>query len=186
MEDRPVLGTIDRLAGEHRRAVLLDLGSVGERDEPPHRLLVDLVLRIVEEEVAEGDREALEAIGIVGEALAERHRGDRRTMRLERGERLEHCGIHVFTLSIGVSGRPAPDPTKPGRQFVPKTKSPGGMRCKPERPPGRHITRRRAENHRQLRRGEDLESPEPQLSHIARRSIGAAMGNGHRSDPRSS
>ena len=33
VQHRPVLGDVDRLAGEHRRPVLLDLGGLRERDE---------------------------------------------------------------------------------------------------------------------------------------------------------
>ena len=94
MEDRAVLGAVDRLAGEHRRAPALDVGRLGQGEEPGHRLGVDEVLRVVEEEVAEGHREALETLRIVGEALPERHRRHRRAMRLKRSERLNHRGIH--------------------------------------------------------------------------------------------
>ena len=65
-----------------------------ERDKEPHRLLVDEVLREIEEHVAEGEREFLEPIGVVLEAFSERHRGNHLAVRLERGESLDQRIVH--------------------------------------------------------------------------------------------
>ncbi len=52
MEDGPVLGDVDVLAGEHGVAALGDTGSLGEAEEELERLVGDAVLRVVEDEVA--------------------------------------------------------------------------------------------------------------------------------------
>ena len=90
MEDRPLLGPVDRLARKHGGAVLLDVGRIGERHQQPHRLVVDQVFRIVQKEITERDGEAVEAAGIVLEPLAEGNPGDRRPVRLQCRKGLNH------------------------------------------------------------------------------------------------
>ena len=70
MQHRPVLGDVDRLAGEHGVAALLHLGGLGQRQQAGHHLVVDQILGIVEQEIVEAGRELGEAAGVVGKALA--------------------------------------------------------------------------------------------------------------------
>ena len=109
MQDRAVLGDVDRLAGEHGVAALLDLGRLGQRQQAGHHLVVDQVLGIVEQEIVEAGGELGEAAGIVGEALAQRRGGDGGPVRFQRSEGPDHGGVHAWYLRGGLG--PPPDGT---------------------------------------------------------------------------
>ena len=55
--DGALLGGVDLLAGEHRLALGLDLGGLGELDERAEHAAVDALLGIVEQEIVERDAE---------------------------------------------------------------------------------------------------------------------------------
>ena len=73
MQDGALLGRVDVFAGEHRVALGLDLGGLGELEERAADGGVDALLGIIEQEIVEGDAELLEPRRIVGEI------GSRRT-----------------------------------------------------------------------------------------------------------
>ena len=99
MQDRPILGDVDRLAGEHGVAALLDASRIRQRQQAGHHLVVDEVLGIVEQEIVEAGREPREAAGIVGETLAQRRGEDGGPVRFQRGEGPDHGGVHACDLS---------------------------------------------------------------------------------------
>ena len=74
-----------------------DLGPLGEREKQLHRFRHDAVLRIVEREVAEREREAREAIRIDGEEIAEMRIAHRLAMRAELLERGVGGGLHALS-----------------------------------------------------------------------------------------
>ena len=61
VEDGPVLGDVDLLAREHRVDAGPQPGPLGEREEQPHGLVGDAVLRVVEVDAVDLEREALAA-----------------------------------------------------------------------------------------------------------------------------
>ena len=63
---------IDDLAAEHRVALGLDLGRLGERDQKTDRQGFDPLLREIEQEIVEDDMKPLETIGIPGEFPGDR------------------------------------------------------------------------------------------------------------------
>ena len=78
-----LLGRVDLLASEHRLALGLDLGGLGELDERSQNACVDALLRIIEQEIVKGDAELLEARRIVGEI---RSRGARQHALAHAGQ----------------------------------------------------------------------------------------------------
>ena len=71
VKDRPVLGDVDVLAGEHGVAAPGDAGPLGEAEKEAERLVGDSVLGVVEDEVAGLHHIALCATGVVSEELAQ-------------------------------------------------------------------------------------------------------------------
>jgi hypothetical protein len=57
VEHGATLGDVDRLTREHAIAPHLDLTFASEREEPLHRLVVDAVLGVVEQQIAIAERE---------------------------------------------------------------------------------------------------------------------------------
>ncbi len=74
VQDGALLGGVDLLAGEHRLALGFDLGGLGELDERAEDGGVDALLRVIEQEIVEGDAELLEPRRIVGEIRSRRAR----------------------------------------------------------------------------------------------------------------
>ena len=83
VEDRPALGPVELLAAEHRPPGLRHPACAGELEEQPHRRVVDAVLRVVEEQAVELDREAPEAPRIGVELVAH---ADARDLALMLGQ----------------------------------------------------------------------------------------------------
>ncbi len=71
VEDRAVLGRVDALAREHPVAPALEVGRAGEVEQQRQRLGGDAVLGEVDQQVVEPQRKALEALGVLGEQLAQ-------------------------------------------------------------------------------------------------------------------
>ena len=67
MQRRPVLGGVDDLPGEHRVALGLDARLAGQGEELVEHRVVDALLGIVEQQVAEDDVIAVEPLGIGSE-----------------------------------------------------------------------------------------------------------------------
>ena len=65
-----VLGGVDVPAGEHGIAVFLEAGPASHREESVETLLVDAVLRVVEEEVSGGHGHPRPPVAILGEEIA--------------------------------------------------------------------------------------------------------------------
>ena len=84
VQDGAVLGAVDLLAGEHPVAPRLDLRRAGEIEQEAQRLSVDAVLRIVEEEIVEAQRVALEALRVLREEIAKMRVAEARGMGAER------------------------------------------------------------------------------------------------------
>ena len=81
---------IDELAAEHRVALGLDLGRLGEREQQRERLGVDPLLGEIVEEVVEDDVKALETIaGSAANSATERGEQRRRDGRRARRRRRE-------------------------------------------------------------------------------------------------
>ena len=71
VEDGAVLGDVDVLAGEHRFAALLDAALAGQLAEQHQRLVGDPVLREVEVEAGAVGDQALAALRVGGEEVAQ-------------------------------------------------------------------------------------------------------------------
>ena len=71
VQHRPVLADVDVLAGEHRVAAPLDVPLLRELDEQLQRLVGDAVLGVVEREPGALGDQALAAVGVLGEELAQ-------------------------------------------------------------------------------------------------------------------
>ena len=87
VEHGPVLGDVDVLAAEHGVDAVAQTALLGERDEEPHGLVGDAVLRVVEADAGGLDHEPLAPVGVVGEQLAQvdvLHAGVVRLQRLPR------------------------------------------------------------------------------------------------------
>jgi hypothetical protein len=84
VQHRPVLGNVDVLASEHRVAARGDAALVRELPEQGQGLVGDPVLRVVENEAGALSRQALAAVGIVGEQVAEVAFADLGVVLLER------------------------------------------------------------------------------------------------------
>src|SRR5262249_22759941 len=76
VQDGPVLGGVDPLAGEHLLGPALEVGLAGQVVEQRHRLLGDAVLGEVEEDVAEAEGELVEALRGLAEQVAHLERLD--------------------------------------------------------------------------------------------------------------
>ena len=63
--------TLIRSPAEHRVDPLAEAGALGQGDEQPQRLVGDAVLGVVEVEVAGLERQALAAVGVLGEQVAQ-------------------------------------------------------------------------------------------------------------------
>ena len=85
-----LIGSPENIAS--RSAV--DLRRLGERQEKLHRLGHDAVLGIVERQVAEREREALEAAGVDGEEIAEMRIAERLAMGAKRFQRGYGGALH--------------------------------------------------------------------------------------------
>src|SRR5262249_37714783 len=71
MKDGAVLGDVDVLAAEHTGAALLDAALAGQLAQQHQRLVGDPVLREVEEEPGALGDQALAALGVAGEEIAQ-------------------------------------------------------------------------------------------------------------------
>ena len=71
MQNGTVLADVDVLAGEHRVAAPLDVPLLRQLDEQLQRLVGDAVLGVVEEEPGALGDQALAAVGVLGEDLAQ-------------------------------------------------------------------------------------------------------------------
>ena len=71
VQHRPVLADVDVLAGEHRVAAPLDVSLLRQLDQQLQRLVGDPVLGVVEEEAGALGDQALAAVGVLGEDLAQ-------------------------------------------------------------------------------------------------------------------
>ena len=71
MQDRAVLGDVDPLAGDHAVAPAEDVRLLGERMQQRHGLRGHVRLGIVEQQAFARQREALEALRVLGEALVQ-------------------------------------------------------------------------------------------------------------------
>ncbi len=97
-------GDVDLLAGEHSGAAALEIGGPCQFLQQVHRLRVNRAFRPVEQQVAVGGGECLEALGIGGESFA--HAGGRGcAMIAQRGElflkgRLIHCKLRDLRAII--------------------------------------------------------------------------------------
>jgi hypothetical protein len=86
MEHGTVLGAVDVLASEHGLAPLGEAGFVGEARQELDRLVVDAVLRVVEEQARRLGNQSLTAPGVRREELAEVGAARLGVMTLERLE----------------------------------------------------------------------------------------------------
>jgi hypothetical protein len=73
VQHRALLGDVDLVAGEHPVALLLHPLLTGKRKEKPQRLGGDSMFRIVDEQIGEPLREAIEALRILREERAHLH-----------------------------------------------------------------------------------------------------------------
>ncbi len=103
VQHRAALRLVDRRARKHRVAQLLHLGLLGEREEERHRLRQDAVLRVVEGQVGEGEREAPEALGVVREQIAKMRISYRIAMGAKRLKRGCCFGCHFEPPSAAAS-----------------------------------------------------------------------------------
>ena len=71
VQDGAVLGDVDLLAPEHGVDAVAEAGPLRERDEEAEGLVGDAVLGVVEVDAVDLDGQALAAVGIVGEQVAE-------------------------------------------------------------------------------------------------------------------
>ena len=67
VENRTLLGAVDRLAGKHPIAERFDTSRTGQPEQQPHGLVVDVVLGVVHDQIAEAEREAARAIQLLVE-----------------------------------------------------------------------------------------------------------------------
>ena len=115
-----VLGDVDLLAGEHRVAPLGDAGLLRERDEAPHRLVGDAVLRVVEEEPGRLAGEPLGAAGVGGEEVAQVHVPHARGVRSSACQAdVARSGGVIVGASLAARRRTAathPTSCRPGRR----------------------------------------------------------------------
>jgi hypothetical protein len=70
MQDRPALGQVDGLASEHLVAHGLDARFTSQGAQKLHGLGGDAVLRVVEQQIAQAQREGFEARRLFREQLA--------------------------------------------------------------------------------------------------------------------
>ena len=85
-----------------------DVGRLGKRDEQRHRLGDDAVLRVVERQVAEREREAREAVRVGGEEVAQMRVAHRGAMRAELFQRCEGRRLHAALPQAGGLARQRP------------------------------------------------------------------------------
>src|SRR3546814_16105753 len=71
VQHRAALRRIDLLAAEHGLARALDIGGARQGQQLVQRLRQDEVLRIIEQQIVESQRKALEALGVLGEEVAQ-------------------------------------------------------------------------------------------------------------------
>src|SRR5436190_18935390 len=71
VQNRAVLGRVDRVAGEHRIDPLAQAAFLRELDEQPERLVGDPVLGVVEIDVLGFDGEALATVAVRREQVAQ-------------------------------------------------------------------------------------------------------------------
>ena len=84
VQDGPVLGDVDLLAGEHRVAALRDAALLRKLEQQPQRLAGDPVLRVVQEDALGLEHEGLAAFRIRREQIAEMRLAERVGVLLER------------------------------------------------------------------------------------------------------
>jgi hypothetical protein len=71
MQDRTIFGNVDFLAPEHRVDSLAQPGLLGELDEQAYRLVVDAILRVIQEDAGGLRRHPLATRWIAGEQVAQ-------------------------------------------------------------------------------------------------------------------
>ena len=69
VQNGPVLGRIDLPAAEHGRDLLLQVGLAREIEQQPHGVLRHPILGIVEQDVAQSQRQALEPLRVTGKEV---------------------------------------------------------------------------------------------------------------------
>src|SRR5262249_48826923 len=92
-----LLGDVDLLAAEHGVDAVAQAGGLGELDQQPHGLVGDAVLRVVEVQPHRLERQALAALGIVGEQLAQVHLAHGLVVGGEGAPRRRRGGAHALT-----------------------------------------------------------------------------------------
>ncbi len=99
VQDRAVLRDVDLLAGEHPARPTREIRLRRERAQQRHRLVRHAILREIEEQILEAQRQLLEAFRIVREEVAQVHRCDGGVMCGESfpGGRLSER-VHARTL----------------------------------------------------------------------------------------
>ncbi len=91
VQHRAVLGDVDLLAAEHRVDPRAQPAFLGELDQQRERLVGDAVLRVVEVEARRLGRQALAALRVVGEELAQMQVAHLRQMGRKRLPRRARC-----------------------------------------------------------------------------------------------
>ncbi len=81
VQNRAPFGHVDGLAGKHAPCPLPYAGGLGQRVQARHRLGHDAVLGVVEQDVVDADREALEPLRVFGEQRAQGPLAQLRAMR---------------------------------------------------------------------------------------------------------
>ena len=125
MEDGPVLGGVDVIAGEHGVAAGLHPGGSGHAQQEPHRLVGDAVLGVIEHQITGAGSEAGGPLGVAMEELAQVPVTDVAEVRFERlplgrgGEiHAGHSrggGCRGTALDGGFTGSLRPPESPPGR-----------------------------------------------------------------------
>jgi hypothetical protein len=97
VENRPLFGKIDLLAGEHRGNPCGQIALAGIGDEQRHGLGRQPLLRPVGEPIVPGERQLREALRIRGEERRERTAGERapvidKRLPAGRGRDFVHAG----------------------------------------------------------------------------------------------
>src|SRR5579863_10286224 len=104
MENGPPFGDVDLLASKHGVDTLTQAGLLCKLDEQPDRLIGNAVLRIIEVETCCVKREALGALRILSEELAEMYLLDIRVMCLKCLPRRALAERGDDGLRLGVGG----------------------------------------------------------------------------------
>ncbi len=102
MQGRPPLGQVDRLAAEHGLDPRAQLDRARQVQEQPQGLVGDALLRVVEVEAGALGREALAALGIRGEEIAQMLAADVGPVRFQRlpGRQRPESGLRCHRADV--------------------------------------------------------------------------------------